>query len=578
MFCTFWGGHAELMELPRTLPSRWQRIGPVLTVTGREPRKSAPNTAIPLAFLAAVATKAPLAPSRGALRRALRGRRRSCVVPAARTGFLAFPESFVFGVATSAYQIEGAAAEGRGPSIWDTFSTAGHAKDGATGEVACDHYHLFKEDIRLMSSLKVKAYRFSISWSRLLPNGDAAEPPSEEGLRFYSELLDALLQAGIEPWVTLYHWDLPEALHAKGGWLSKEMIVKAFGDYARICFHHFGDRVKYWITLNEPWCSAVLGYNTGDHAPGYTEETDTACYVAGHHLLLAHAEAAQIYREEFAQQGGEVGISLNADWRQADSEREEDLEAARRAMEFSLGWFAEPIYLGDYPKCMRESCGDRLPSFSASEKKKLFQSSDFFGLNSYSGNMAKAPPRPFEGTGYWEDIGVEWWHTDHQWARTDMDWPVVPWSLREILLYVQDRYKPMGGIIVTENGCACEPDISAELDERPGALLPRPWDGVRRATSSDFEDPERVRFFRAHLSAVHAAIERKAQVKGYFAWSFLDNFEWAEGYGKRFGIVRVDFQTQERTIKSSGHFLARVFEANGLEAPAKEEQYPGRTF
>eukprot|EP00913_Durusdinium_trenchii_P015822 g14869.t2 len=264
--------------------------------------------------------------------------------PAARTGFLAFPESFVFGVATSAYQIEGAAAEGRGPSIWDTFSTAGHAKDGATGEVACDHYHF---------SLKVKAYRFSISWSRLLPNGDAAEPPSEEGLRFYSELLDALLQAGIEPWVTLYHWDLPEALHAKGGWLSKEMIVKAFGDYARsfgrgdppwasgcgrICFHHFGDRVKYWITLNEPWCSAVLGYNTGDHAPGYTEETDTACYVAGHHLLLAHAEAAQIYREErsertargagcskeFAQQGGEVGISLNADWRQADSEREED--------------------------------------------------------------------------------------------------------------------------------------------------------------------------------------------------------------------------------------------------------------
>eukprot|EP00913_Durusdinium_trenchii_P015823 g14870.t1 len=172
--------------------------------------------------------------------------------------------------------------------------------------------------------------------------------------------------------------------------------------------------------------------------------------------------------------------------------------------------------------------------------------------------MAKAPPRPFEGTGYWEDIGVEWWHTDHQWARTDMDWPVVPWSLREILLYVQDRYKPMGGIIVTENGCACEPDISAELDERPGALLPRPWDGVRRATSSDFEDPERVRFFRAHLSAVHAAIERKAQVKGYFAWSFLDNFEWAEGYGKRFGIVRVDFQTQDAALREN-HQVLRCF-------------------
>lgn len=274
-----------------------------------------------------------------------------------------------------------------------------------------------------------------------------------------------------------------------------------------------------------------------------------------------------------------MGISLNADWRQADTESEEDKLAASRAMEFSLGWFAEPIYLGDYPKCMKEVCKDRLPEFSELEKKMLMGSSDFFGLNSYSGNFAKAPKQPFQGIGYWEDIGVEWWHTDHNWERTDMGWPVVPWSLREILLYVQEKYNPAGGIVITENGCACESEDSAELDKRPGALVPCPWDSRRQNNlDATFDDSERVRFFRAHLSAVHAAVERGAKVWGYFAWSFLDNFEWAEGYEKRFGIVRVNFMTQERTIKSSGRFLASVFQAKCLEAPAKEEQYSGRTF
>ncbi|CAE7035900.1 BGLU4 [Symbiodinium sp. CCMP2456] len=489
--------------------------------------------------------------------------------PAIKSGFLAFPKPFVFGVATSAYQIEGAAnMHGRKPSIWDEFShKSGTTNDGATGDIACDHYHLFKEDVALMSSLKVKAYRFSISWSRILPDGTGHI--NEEGIKFYSDLIDSLLSAGIDPWVTLYHWDLPATLD----WLGpKEPITSAFSTYARTCFKHFGDRVKNWITLNEPWCSAVLGYNTGDHAPGYTDAGESAAYIAGHNMLLAHAEAVRVFREEFADQEGQIGISLNADWRQPMESTYEDRRAARRAMDFSLGWFAQPVFHGDYPECMKETCGDRLPTFTPDESALLKGSSDFFGLNSYSANFAKVAQQPLEGSGYWNDIGVEWWHTDPDWDKSDMGWPIVPWSLREILLFIQELYSPLGGIIITENGCACESEESADLDCRSDALTPvaRAGGVGRQQADLIFDDPERVRFFRAHLSAVHAAISRGADVRGYFAWSFLDNFEWAEGYAKRFGIVRVDFPTQERMLKSSARFLANVFEASGLEAPCKE--------
>ncbi|CAE7244217.1 BGLU7 [Symbiodinium sp. KB8] len=497
--------------------------------------------------------------------------------PAIKSSFLAFPKPFVFGVATSAYQIEGAAnMHGRKPSIWDEFShKPGTTNDGATGDVACDHYHLFKEDVALMSSLNVKAYRFSISWSRILPDGTGHI--NEEGIKFYSDLIDSLLSAGIDPWVTLYHWDLPATLD----WLGpKEPITSAFSTYARTCFKHFGDRVKNWITLNEPWCSAVLGYNTGDHAPGYTDAGECAPYIAGHNMLLAHAEAVRVFREEFADQEGQIGISLNADWRQPMESTSEDRRAARRAMDFSLGWFAQPVFHGDYPECMKETCGDRLPTFTPHESALLKGSSDFFGLNSYSANFAKVAQQPLEGSGYWNDIGVEWWHTDPDWERSDMGWPIVPWSLREILLFIQERYSPLGGIIITENGCACESEESADLDCRSDALTPVAWAGDvgRHQADMTFDDPERVRFFRAHLSAVHAAISRGADVRGYFAWSFLDNFEWAEGYAKRFGIVRVDFPTQERMLKSSARFLANVFETSGLEAPCKEEQYAGKFY
>lgn len=503
--------------------------------------------------------------------------------PARRAGRLRFPPDFTFGAATASFQIEGAAAEGgRGPSIWDDFSKKpGNTHNGATGDVACDHYHRFRHDVAIMASMGVRAYRFSISWSRLIPNGEG--DVNEEGACFYSDLIDELLSHGITPWVTLYHWDMPSALDSEfGGWLGpKERVMAAFGAYARTCFSRFGDRVKNWITLNEPWCSAVLGYGTGQHAPGRSSASDTEPYIAAHNLLLAHAEAVRIFRSEFAQgQGGQIGISLNADFRQPrDISSVEDAHAALRAMEFSLGWFAEPVHFGAYPACMRSACGDRLPRFTAEESELLRGSSDFFGLNSYSANLAAACHRPLGGGGYWEDIGVEWWHRDPDWEKTDMDWPIVPWAFRELLLYVQSCYEPRNGIYITENGCALEPESSVLHDQRPGALEPLAWAGEEEDPCWEaLNDLQRVRFFRAHLSAVHAARSRGADVRGYFAWSLLDNFEWAEGYSKRFGLVRVDYKTQSRQVKASGHFLAGVFRDCSLMAPKKEEQYAGATF
>lgn len=514
--------------------------------------------------------------------------------PATQPGFLQFSENIFFGAATAAYQIEGAAQEGgRKPSIWDDFArTPNYTEHGATGDVACDHYYRFREDVEIMSQLGLQSYRFSISWSRLMPDGEGHV--NEAAVEFYSGLIDALLDKGIRPWVTLYHWDLPSALEADfGGWLGpKARVSAAFGGYARACFERFGDRVKDWITLNEPWCVAVLGYNTGAHAPGRDAAPDIEPYVAAHNLLLAHAEAVRIYREDFAEhQAGQIGIALNADWRQPrDPARQEDVTAARRAMEFSLGWFAHPVFFGDYPCCMRETCGDRLPKFTDEESDRLRGSSDFFGLNSYSTNFAAPLSKDLKGTGYWADIGVEWWHYDGDWEKTDMGWPIVPWGFRELLLYVHRAYRAPGGVVVTENGCACEPDASLELDKRPGALEPQPAaksrpgerprrPGAKKARWEDtFEDPQRVRFFRAHLSAVHAARAGGADVRGYFAWSLLDNFEWSFGYTKRFGIVRVDYATQKRTIKASGRFLAKVIAERGFQAPEASEQFAGGTF
>jgi len=309
-------------------------------------------------------------------------------------------------------------------------------------------------------------------------------------------------------------------------------------------------------------------------------------------MLLAHAEAVKIYRADFATaQGGQIGIVVNADWREPrKKDCERHIMAAKTAMEFSLGWFAHPVFFGDYPDCMRQACGSRLPEFTQEEKASVAGSSDFFGINSYSANFASPLSREAGGEGYWKDIGVAWWHSDPWWEKTDMGWNVVPWGFRELLLYIHRTYHPKGGIIVTENGCAWETEKSVELDQQKAALRPKKAAKsrckseakLRKKMEADlqetFDDPNRVRFLKSHLCAVHAARAGGADVRGYFAWSLLDNFEWAYGYTKRFGIVRVDYATQKRTIKSSGRFVSSVIAQRGFEAPGAEEQFAGKVF
>ncbi len=447
---------------------------------------------------------------------------------------LRFPEGFTWGAATSSYQIEGAAREGgRGPSIWDTFShTPGKVQRGETGDVACDHYHRWREDVALMAELGLPAYRFSLSWPRIQPTGYGA--PNPEGVRFYSELIDALLERGITPWVTLHHWDLPAALQMEhDGWLNPR-IADFFADYARICFERFGDRVKHWITLNEPWVMARAGFGDGSFAPGRVSEVEP--YRAAHQMLRAHGRAVDLYRREFqARQGGVIGLTANCDWREPATDSEADRAAAERAVEFFLGWFADPVWLGDYPASMRERLGERLPAFTDEDRALLRGSSDFFGLNHYFTAYAAHAD---EG-----DDGVALRH-DPAWERTAMDWPVVPWGLRRLLGWIDARYgRPE--IVITENGCALH-------DRREGGRV---------------DDPRRIDFLARYLAECHRAIEAGVRLKGYFVWSLLDNFEWTAGYAKRFGLHYVDFATLERTPKSSAFWYRRVIAENGIAEP-----------
>lgn len=401
-----------------------------------------------------------------------------------------FPDGFLWGLGTSSYQIEGAWNEsGKGPSIWDVFTGAAGGQInpgmqdgyGQTGAVACDHYHHFKEDVELMKRLGLKAYRFSISWARLLPNGTLAESggePNKEGIAFYNKLIDALIAASIEPIVTLYHWDLPQALLDDAhhgfpseyrGWLDERM-PSIFAEYASICFDAFGDRVRHWYTFNEPWTFLVQGYG-GQKAPslcnwdkvkgctgGKRPSIGYDVYVAGHHVLLAHAEAVRLYRASYqADQKGLIGIANNCDWKEPGSDRPEDVDAAQRTLEFELGWFADPIFRGDYPPSMRAVLGARLPSFTGSQKEMLNGSADMFGLNHYSSRMTvAAPPGPAYGTAedpysYWRDRGAKTYPLEG-WPLGNSSWLYsVPWGLRKLLRWVHLRY---GGppVYILENG------------------------------------------------------------------------------------------------------------------------------
>jgi beta-glucosidase len=453
---------------------------------------------------------------------------------------LTFPNNFLWGTATSSYQIEGASdIGGKGPSIWDAYcQIPGKIANGDTGKIACDHYHRMEEDVALMANMNVKAYRFSIAWARVLPDGTKSII-NEEGIDFYNRLIDTLISHGIEPWITLYHWDLPLALNMTyDGWID-DKISDLFADYADICFERFGDRVKHWITINEAWVVAILGYGQGVFAPGRTSNTEP--YIAGHNLLLAHAKAVDIYRSKYqSAQQGQIGITNNCDWREPATDSPQDQEAATRALEFFLGWFADPIYLGDYPQSMKDRLGDRLPTFTTDEITLVKGSSDFFGLNHYT-TMYAAESNPDDGKGdiygnggLSEDQDVTL-SVDPEWELTSMNWAVVPWGCQKLLDWIAHRYYNPP-IYITENGCSYED----------------------KEVSSIIADQKRIKFFEGYLGACSQAIKSGVNLKGYFIWSLLDNFEWASGYTRRFGIHYVDFETQERIPKHSAKWYAEL--------------------
>jgi beta-galactosidase len=436
---------------------------------------------------------------------------------------------FLWGAATSAYQIEGAWDQGgRGWSIWDEFCRLPGKTRGATGDFAGDHYHRWREDVDLMKELGINAYRFSISWPRIFPGPSG--PPNEAGLRFYDELIDGLLDAGIEPWVTLYHWDLPLHLQRQhGGWMSSE-TVEQFVRYADCCFDRYGGRVKNWITINEPWCSAVLGHGFGTHAPG--RKSDTEPWQVGHHLLLAHARTTDLYRTTYQPvQGGQIGLVMNCDWREPFSDTPADRQAAELALDFMLAWFADPIYFGDYPESLKSRLGDKLPRFSDSEKEMLKGSSDFFGLNHYSTYYTRAVEKA--GGGQAGNAGV--FGTDEveliplgDVPVSAMNWSIVPWGMNKLLHWIDRRYGHPP-IYITENGVAgAEPNVKTAVN-----------------------DTQRCDFFRDYIAGGLKARDEGVDLRGYFAWCLLDTFEWAWGFDVQFGLVRADMQTGERTPKNS---------------------------
>lgn len=457
-----------------------------------------------------------------------------------------FPTDFVWGTATSSYQIEGAALQdGRSWSIWDAFAhTPERTHNQENGDIACDHYNRYKEDVKLMADLGLKAYRFSISWSRIQPDGQGAI--NQKGIQFYNNLIDELLKYGITPWVTLYHWDLPLALQTeKDGWLNPE-IADYFSNYADICFKHFGDRVKNWTTLNEPWVVAILGYGEGVFAPGRKSKNEP--YQAAHQLLRSHGKAVHIYRTKYqSTQKGQIGINNNCDWREPLTNSKADKEAAQRSLEFFLGWFADPIYFGDYPKVMRDRVGDRLPKFTKEDVELIKGSSDYFGLNHYTGlyasnvdQNATTQKQVYGNGGIYEDQFVQL-TTDPEWKMTTMNWAILPWGCRKLLQWISDRYGNPP-LYITENGCALDDTLE----------------------NGEVKDTVRKEFIESYLAAGHKAIENGVNLKGYFVWSFMDNFEWALGYSKRFGIHFVDYKTLKRTPKNSALWYKETIKNNGF--------------
>ena len=435
-----------------------------------------------------------------------------------------FPDDFLWGTGTAAYQIEGATdTDGRGPSIWDRFcATPGKVRNGETGAIACDFYHRYPADIALMRELGVNAFRLSVSWSRVLPEGRGRVNPA--GLDFYDRVVDELLANEIQPLVTLYHWDLPTALEDAGGWPARG-TAEAFAEYAEVVARRLGDRVGHWLTQNEPWVIAWLGYGHGIHAPGRTSAEDAIA--AGHHVLLSHGLATEVLRREAP--GAQVGVTVDLEAIHPASDCPEDVAAANAVDGERNRWFLEPILRGAYPTDVWEHLAPNLPPIREGDLATIAAPIDFLGVNYYQRRLVAGGEDGSPVFVRREDAQV-----------TDMGWEVCPSGLHDLLVRLHEEYAPPP-IVVTENGAAYE-DV-------PG------HDGAVR-------DPERLAYVAAHVAAIERAIEAGVRVGGYFVWSLLDNFEWALGYGRRFGLVYVDYPTLARIPKSSYYwyrdFLADV--------------------
>jgi beta-glucosidase len=434
----------------------------------------------------------------------------------------AYPPDFLWGAATSAYQIEGAVdVDGRGESIWDRFShTPGKTAHDQTGDIACDHYRRWREDIALMSQLGLRAYRFSVAWPRIVPLGRG--PVNTPGLDFYDRLVDGLLASGITPFATLYHWDLPQALQDQGGWTAPT-TVDAFADYAEVVVRRLGDRVTNWITHNEPWVVSMVGNYFGQHAPGVSDLA-TALRVA-HHLLVSHGRAVTRIRSLWP--SAQVGIALNLTPSLPASEQDRDRAAADLYDQFANRWFLDPIFGRGYPSDMCRHYGDCFTAPPASELDEIAVPCDFLGVNYYSPTVVRA-----DQSGGYEPLGALEL-IERGYELTEMGWPVSPDGLHQVLTMLHHTYRP-AAIYITENGAAVHDHVC------DGRIV----------------DRERLAYLSGHEAAVRRSIAEGVPVRGYFVWSLMDNFEWAEGYSKRFGLAHVDFGTQTRTLKESARWYS----------------------
>ena len=448
-----------------------------------------------------------------------------------------FPKNFLWGTAASAYQIEGRDTnDGKGDHIWNIYEREpGHIYENQTGDIACDHIHRFKEDVAIMKKMGLKAYRFSMDWSRLLPEGTGRV--NETGVKFYSDLIDELLANGVEPFITMYHWELPYELYKKGGWLNRD-IAEWFGEYAKLIAERFSDRVKYFFTLNEPQCFVGLGYLRGEHAPGVKAPLRDTFEMA-HNALRAHGRAVQMLRA-YAKQPIEVGFAPTCGMCYPESEKPEDIEAARQMMfsmslqpadnwTWNVAWWSDPVLLGHYPEEGLRLYEPYLPKITDEDMKLIHEPLDIYGQNIYNGRCFRMGPdgRPQEVT---RPFGA---------PKTAVGWPVTPECIYWGLKYLDERYHmPM---YLTENGMACHDCIS--LDGK-------------------VHDPNRIDFLARYLKQVKRAAS-EIDLRGYFEWTLLDNFEWNKGYAERFGLVYVDFETQKRIWKDSAYWYADVVKENG---------------